>query len=100
MGSSSQSRLCRIVVTLREGKERGQANPAVARHWVARVSVDRGCLHDRIPLVGRLGSETALNVELTLGGRIVVAIKGDAGFDLGAGTRLASILRAHLVPAD
>ncbi len=45
---------------------------------------DRGHLHGRVSLVERLGTETVLSLELTAGGRIVVALDGDRPFDLGA----------------
>ena len=45
---------------------------------------DRGHVHGRVSLVERLGTETVLNVELTAGGRIVVALDGDRPFDLGS----------------
>jgi multiple sugar transport system ATP-binding protein len=44
---------------------------------------ERGHLHGRISLVERLGTETVLNVELAAGGRVIVALDGDAAFDLG-----------------
>ena len=53
---------------------------------------DRGHLHGQVSLVERLGTETVLNVELTTGGRIVVALDGDRPFDLGHGA--AARLRA------
>jgi multiple sugar transport system ATP-binding protein len=45
---------------------------------------DRGHLRGNVSLVERLGSETVLNVDLTAGGRIVVALDGDQAFDLGS----------------
>ncbi|MFT4162148.1 ABC transporter ATP-binding protein [Shinella sp.] len=45
---------------------------------------DRGHLHGRISLVERLGTETVVNVDLTTGGRVVVALNGDQSFELGA----------------
>ncbi|MBP7002071.1 ABC transporter ATP-binding protein [Amaricoccus sp.] len=45
---------------------------------------DRGHLHGRVSLVERLGTETVVNVDLTAGGRVVVALDGDRPFDLGA----------------
>ncbi len=48
------------------------------------AAADRGHLHGRVALVERLGTETVVNLELTSGGRIVVALDGDQAFDLGA----------------
>ena len=48
------------------------------------AAADRGHLHGRVALVERLGAETVVNLELTSGGRIVVALDGDQAFDLGA----------------
>ncbi len=45
---------------------------------------ERGHLHGRVSLVERLGTETVVNLELTTGGRVVVALDGDRPFDLGA----------------
>jgi multiple sugar transport system ATP-binding protein len=47
-------------------------------------AADRGHLHGRVSLVERLGTETVVNLELTTGGRVVVALDGDRPFDLGA----------------
>ena len=45
---------------------------------------DRGHVHGRVSLIERLGTETVLSVELTAGGRVVVALDGDRPFDPGA----------------
>jgi multiple sugar transport system ATP-binding protein len=45
---------------------------------------ERGHLHGRVSLVERLGTETVVNLELTSGGRVVVALDGDRPFELGA----------------
>jgi multiple sugar transport system ATP-binding protein len=47
-------------------------------------AADRGHLHGRVSLVERLGTETVVNLELTTGGRVVVALDGDRPFDLGS----------------
>jgi multiple sugar transport system ATP-binding protein len=61
---------------------------------------DRGHLHGNVSLVERLGTETVLNVDLTAGGRIVVALDGDRAFDLGHEILLGfEPERAHLFPA-
>ena len=53
----------------------------------------------RVSLVERLGTETVVNVELTAGGRIVVALDGDHAFDLGHEILLGfEPERAHLFP--
>ncbi len=44
---------------------------------------ERGHLHGMVSLVERLGTETVVNVEMTTGGRIVVALDGDHAFDHG-----------------
>jgi multiple sugar transport system ATP-binding protein len=44
---------------------------------------ERGHLHGKVSLVERLGTETVVNVEMTTGGRIVVALDGDHAFDNG-----------------
>ena len=62
---------------------------------------DRGHLHGKISLVERLGTETVLNVELTAGGRVIVALDGDAAFDLGSEILLGfEPERAHLFPVN
>jgi multiple sugar transport system ATP-binding protein len=61
---------------------------------------DRGHLHGRVSLIERLGTETVLNVDLTAGGRIVVALDGDRPFDLGSEMLLGfEPERAHLFEA-
>ena len=48
----------------------------------------------------RLGTETVLNVDLTAGGRIVVALDGDQPFDLGSELLVGfEPERAHLFEA-
>jgi multiple sugar transport system ATP-binding protein len=62
---------------------------------------DRGHLHGNVRLVERLGTETVLNVELVSGGNIVVALSGDAGFDLGSEILVGfEPDKAHLFPAS
>jgi multiple sugar transport system ATP-binding protein len=62
-------------------------------------AADRGHLHGCVSLVERLGTETVLNVELTAGGRIVVALDGDRPFDLGSELLVGfEPERAHLFP--
>ena len=57
-------------------------------------------MHGRVSLVERLGTETVLNVELTAGGRIVVALDGDRPFDLGSELLVGfEPERAHLFEA-
>ena len=61
---------------------------------------DRGHVHGRVSLVERLGTETVLNVDLTAGGRIVVALDGDRPFDLGSELLVGfEPERAHLFEA-
>ncbi len=48
------------------------------------AAADRGHLHGRVSLVERLGTETVVNLDLTAGGRIVLALDGDRPFDLGS----------------
>jgi multiple sugar transport system ATP-binding protein len=60
---------------------------------------DRGHLHGNVRLVERLGTETVLNVELTSGGSIVVALGGDSAFDLGTEILVGfEPDKAHLFP--
>ena len=61
---------------------------------------DRGHLHGHVRLVERLGTETVLNVELVKGGNIVVALAGDAAFELGSELLVGfEPDKAHLFPA-
>jgi multiple sugar transport system ATP-binding protein len=61
---------------------------------------DRGHVHGRVSLVERLGTETVLNVDVTAGGRIVVALDGDRPFDLGSELLVGfEPERAHLFEA-
>ena len=61
---------------------------------------DRGHVHGLVSLVERLGTETVLNVDLTAGGRIVVALDGDQPFDLGSELLVGfEPERAHLFEA-
>ena len=61
---------------------------------------DRGHVHGRVSLVERLGTETVLNVDVTAGGRIVVALDGDQPFDLGSELLVGfEPERAHLFEA-
>jgi multiple sugar transport system ATP-binding protein len=61
---------------------------------------DRGHLHGKVGLIERLGTETVLAIDLTAGGKIVVALNGDRPFDLGSEVLLNfEPERAHLFEA-
>ena len=61
---------------------------------------DGGHLHGKVGLIERLGTETVLAVDLTAGGKIVVALDGDRPFDLGSEVLLGfEPERAHLFEA-
>jgi multiple sugar transport system ATP-binding protein len=56
-----------------------------------------GALHGRVQLAERLGTETIVSVELTTGGRILVALSEDRAFENGAEILLTfNPERAHL----
>ena len=59
-----------------------------------------GHLQGKVGLIERLGTETVLAVDLTAGGKIVVALDGDRPFDLGSEVLLGfEPERAHLFEA-
>ena len=61
---------------------------------------DGGHLQGKVGLIERLGTETVLAVDLTAGGKIVVALDGDRPFDLGSEVLLGfEPERAHLFEA-
>lgn len=54
------------------------------QHLSVPAASQEGKLHGKVALVERLGTETVVNVELTRGGRVVVALSEDKPLELGS----------------
>ena len=81
-------------------REAGRSSGCGRSFCIPGQFADRGHVHGRVSLVERLGTETVLNVDLTAGGRIVVALDGDQPFDLGSELLVGfEPERAHLFEA-